>query len=71
MLQLFLYWTKIFIEKTKKAKIGQKLWTSGTQLIIWSTVINQGIVETKAIFFLECEIFQQTAQILKYFSAEV
>lgn len=84
MLHLFfLYWTKIFIEKTKKAKNRAEALDSWHS-IICSTVINQGIVETTAFdfpgkfflllfFFLERETFQQTAlaQILKYSSAEV
>lgn len=56
----------------------QKLWTSSTQLIICSTVINQGIVETTAFdfpgkFFFWVKHFNTTAlaQIQKYFSAEI
>lgn len=64
----------------------QKLWTSSTQLIIFSTVINQGIVETTAFDFpgkfffcfffcvLSVKHFNTTkasAQMRKYFAAEV
>lgn len=52
----------------------QKLWTSGTQLIIRSTVINQGIIETTAFDFpgkFFCFNTTALAEIRKYFAAGV